>query len=276
MRLWCIHGNLQQPSVWLDIANRLQASFGFASVQVELENLWMTSALNFHDWADDFCQRVQQRTEGGEQQWLMGYSLGGRLALHAIVRLPQIWKGAIVVSADPGLKSEAERTDCLQGDLNWGQRFLAEPWDKLLREWDGQGVFAGYDNPVERHPTTFDRHRICQLFDRFSKGRQANLSQRLAQLTQPPLLYVSGVDDPKYCAIGQTLANSCATVTHTTISHAAHRVPWDNPSSFATGVAKFIHHQNILSGDKAKPLEPTIRQAHQSLDGAPDNPEDMT
>ena len=135
----------------------------------------------------------------------MGYSLGGRLALHAILQNPALWKGAIVVSADTGLKTVRERTQTLQTDQEWARRFITEDWEQLLNEWDQQSVFAGRKNNAETAEKTFSRESIGRFFDIFSKGRQLDLLPALSKLRQPPILFVSGEDDEKYCARGQEL-----------------------------------------------------------------------
>ena len=164
-----------------------------------------------------------------------------------MLKSPQLWAGGIAIAADPGIKTEAgeqqAREQCLHRDRAWGQRFLSEPWEPLLQEWDRQAVFAGYECGVERPETAFNRRRVSRLFDRFSKGRQADLRPELALLDRPPLLYVSGQDDSKYCTIGAELAERCPTVTHAIVPAAGHRVPWENSDGFVRALAQFVRSQ---------------------------------
>ena len=171
----------------------------------------------------------------------MGYSLGGRLALHAILQNPALWQGAIIVSADAGLKTKRERTHALQRDQEWARRFITEDWEHLLTEWDQQSVFAGRKNSAERAEKDFSRESISRMFDVFSKGRQLDLLPALNKLRQPPILFVSGEDDEKYSARGQELSAVCANAEHAIIPDAAHRVPWENPTGFVAVVQSFIN-----------------------------------
>src|SRR5262245_2595776 len=43
------------------------------------------------------------------QNILLGYSLGARIAMHALIQAPHLWRAAILVSGHPGLDSEKER-----------------------------------------------------------------------------------------------------------------------------------------------------------------------
>lgn len=162
------------------------------------------------------------------------------MALHAILQNPALWQGAIVVSADTGLKTERERTQALQRDQKWARRFMTENWEQLLTEWDQQSVFAGRENRTERIEKDFSREFISRLLDVFSKGRQLDLLPALCELHQPPILFVSGEDDQKYNARGQELSSACANVEHVIIPNAAHRVPWENPAGFAGAVQAFL------------------------------------
>lgn len=54
---------------------------------------------------------------------LVGYSMGGRLALHALLE-GGLWDAAILISPHPGLESEEERAARRAGDAEWGSRAL--------------------------------------------------------------------------------------------------------------------------------------------------------
>ncbi|MEO0375535.1 MAG: hypothetical protein AAF329_13095 [Cyanobacteria bacterium P01_A01_bin.17] len=104
IHLWCLHGNLQQPSVWETALGDLWQAPAIRVIPVDL---WSTTAQGFWDWAELFCERVV--TEGASRNVVLGYSLGGRLALHAVLHNPELWEGAIATSTSPGLSSLEDR-----------------------------------------------------------------------------------------------------------------------------------------------------------------------
>src|SRR5262249_24349650 len=55
----------------------------------------------------------------GEPSHLVGYSLGGRLAIGLLVRHPGLFTGATLVSAQPGLATERERLERRMADDRW-------------------------------------------------------------------------------------------------------------------------------------------------------------
>ena len=237
MRIWCLHGSLQTALVWKPIGNAIESEFG--SVQVEAVNLYENEYESFGDWREQFYEKVEEQTKG-EPSLLLGYSMGGRLAMNACVHRPSLWSGVIAVGADPGLISDDARSKQLQKDLEWARRFRSEDIQELLVEWDELPVFCGRSNCASREISELDSEKISRFFDVFSKARQGNMLPMLRKLKTPPLLYISGCDDIKYTKIGQDLAAHCMPVRHQIIPNAGHRVPWESQDAFISEVSVFI------------------------------------
>jgi len=196
------------------------------------EDLCAKQFQSFDNWTDDFCGRVKAQANG-EKSILLGYSLGGRLALHASLQNPNLWKSAIVVGADPGLESEEEKKLQLNRDRNWADRLKKEPLEHLVREWDEQPVFCGIENSAPRNLEELDPIQLSQQFEVFSKGLQQNLVPALSELKTPPVLFLAGEKDKKYQQIGDELAELCPVVKSQWVEDSGHRVPWENPESFS-------------------------------------------
>ena len=235
-KLFCIHGNFQTPSVWKPLGENLKdRNVNLDVIPVNLENY---SFDGFDRWVDDFCNSVETLA-GREKSFLLGYSLGGRLALHACLSRPDLWKSAIVIGADPGLESEEEKKHQLDRDRNWAERLKREPFEKLVDEWDAQSVFCGFENHAPRNLGEMDPDRLSHQFEVFSKGIQQNLAPKLAELKRPPILFLSGEKDDKYQKIGEELAKSSSIVKAQVVPDAGHRVPWENPESFVRVLIDF-------------------------------------
>ena len=236
--LWCLHGNLQTPAVWAELKRELESP----TLTFKLENLAASLPPQFEDafkvWTNDFCSRVEALPNA--KHVLLGYSLGGRLGFHALLECPQLWTGAIIIAADPGLPNEKAKTKQLAHDQAWAQRWLEGDWNDLWRDWNAQGIFAGRENMAQPSEAELSRGKISQTFDSFSKGRQADLRPRLAQLDTLPILYVSGENDNKYNDLGIELTVLCPKLIHKTVLDAAHRVPWENPAEFIELVKNFL------------------------------------
>ena len=236
-KLHCIHGNLQTPEVW----EPFQVSFKCQGQQftLECEDLHQSSAKGFRNWTKAFCQKVETNSSGSKP-FLLGYSLGGRLALQACLWKPELWSGVVIIAADTGLTDPEEKQRQLKQDQHWGTRFTTEDLQSLFDEWDALPVFTHIPNQAPRKLSHFEPEYIQQIFDHFSKGRQENLLPALTKLAEPPLLYLSGEWDDKYTKIGQHLEQQCPALQHRIISKAGHRVPWENPMDFVKVVQEFL------------------------------------
>ncbi|ESA35797.1 2-succinyl-6-hydroxy- -cyclohexadiene-1-carboxylate synthase [Leptolyngbya sp. Heron Island J] len=235
--LWCLHGNLQQPGVWGALTQKLQLKE--PDLHIQLVNLWNTLAVDCWTWTESFCQMVQAMTTQHNQPYLLGYSLGGRLAWHALVARPELWAGAVIVSADTGLAHPLQKEQCLSRDRAWAYRFLSEPWDDLLAEWDALPVFCGRPCLTPRLEAEFDRQKIARAFEVYSKGHMDDLTNAIQGLSMP-IAYITGRDDQRYCQLGQMLEQQCPTLTHSQIAQAGHRVPWEQPDAFLSTLMRSI------------------------------------
>ena len=76
---------------------------------------------------------------------LLGYSMGGRLALHYVLQsgipLGDL-RGVIVEGANFGLSNAQEKVLRWQQDLLWAERFCHETPQVVLQDWYQQPVFA--------------------------------------------------------------------------------------------------------------------------------------
>jgi len=204
----------------------------FSDLEMVTEDLYAKPFQGFDDWTKDFCDRAELATNG-EKSVLLGYSLGGRLALHACIHRPDLWEGVVVVGADPGLGSSEEKNHQFARDRNWADRLKKEPIEHLVREWDEQPVFCGIENSVPRNLEELDPIQLSQQFEVFSKGLQQNLVPALSELKTPPVLFLAGEKDKKYQQIGDELAELCPVVESRWVEDSGHRVPWENPESFS-------------------------------------------
>lgn len=242
VNLWCVHGNLQLPSVWDFLDGRLVDSSATPMV-LHKENLWDAEDYSFDGWASAFLGRVS-RLPLEEKPWIMGYSLGGRLAWHALLKEPEVWAGGIIIAAHPGISDPEMRRSQLARDVEWARRFQAEPWEPLMDEWNQMPVFGGIKPAEPRDEQDYSRQKISRMFSGFSKGNQPYFGPQLARSERPPMVYISGEGDEKYTRIGVELSAASSAITHVTIPDACHRVPWENSPAFVESIQYFIDSVN--------------------------------
>ena len=211
--VYALHGFLGLPSDW--------NSFPFVTHPVELNK----DTLSLPAWGKHFNDLVPRTSQ---KNILLGYSMGGRLAMHALLENPLKWDACIFISAHTGLNSDEERLLRLQSDLSLTERVLKEPWENFLSSWNALPIFHALPAPFERPEVLFDRNQLSRQVTYWSLGHQMQLVDRLKQV-KVPMLFIAGALDTKFCS----LAEECHPFAKIQIvPKAAHRVPWDQPEKF--------------------------------------------
>lgn len=135
---------------------------------------------------------------------LIGYSLGGRKALHALLLAPHLWDEVSLRSTHPGLVSNDEKRVRTAQDLVWAKRFLNDPWNDLMKDWEAQPVFNGSHRPV-RDEQDYDRRQLAFELTAYSLGAQDDLREKIASLNHP-IEWVVGELDGKFTKLAQEIA----------------------------------------------------------------------
>jgi 2-succinyl-6-hydroxy-2,4-cyclohexadiene-1-carboxylate synthase len=169
-----------------------------------------------------------------EGDTLLGYSLGGRLALHALLDGAR-YRNAVIVSA--GLGVEEGREARLARDEHWADRFEHGEWYTLMRDWSAQPIFGGHAMP--RHESDFDRHELARQLREWSPAALPPVAARLHEI-EIPVLWIAGSRDAKYVAEARRAVELLPNAELWIAEGAAHRVPWEQPEAFAAQVREFI------------------------------------
>lgn len=165
----------------------------------------------------------------------VGYSMGGRTALHVAIRHPERVRGLVVIGATPGLDSAQERADRRAADETLAERILSTPLDDFLHDWLTQPLFSTL--PVTAWNLD-DRRRnsprgLSSSLRLAGTGSQDSLWSRLGEVSCPTVL-VTGERDVKFTAIADRMTSlMTATTDHLVIPALGHAVHLEDPSRVA-------------------------------------------
>lgn len=160
---------------------------------------------------------------------LLGYSLGGRLALHALLAGAQ-YKRAIFVSTGLGIEGDEARAARRAADEAWAQRFETEDFDSVITAWNAQPVLAGPS--LARIRDDYDPRALRE----WSSGALPPVASRLHEL-RIPTLWIAGARDTKYVAEAERAASLAPGARVVIVDGAGHRVPWEQAERF-TGILR--------------------------------------
>lgn len=193
---------------------------------------------DFANWARNFNHKVRQKFSEGPCV-LMGYSLGGRLALHALQADPDLYAKAVFVSTNPGLGRDKDKEDRAQSDLAWSQKFLEMPWPQLMAEWNAQGVFKDSFNEPQRLEAHYDRRLLAQSLLEWSLAQQGDFRDLIAQQSEK-ILWVSGEKDIKFASIAMDLQRRSPGLESQILAKSSHRVLFDQPHELSQAMIRFL------------------------------------
>lgn len=143
----------------------------------------------------------------GDNLTLVGYSLGGRIALHWPKDQWHRLRQMVLISVHGGLTEGVEKTARLQQDQMWAQRFLNEPWESVIHDWNQQDVFKADTVRPQRNSVDYDRLSLSAALTNWSLGTQ---EEQFAKLKSAPfsVTYCYGINDLKFSKYAQQLQNS--------------------------------------------------------------------
>ena len=240
MECWLLHGALGMAADWRGFAKRL-AGEKTGSRAVDLWRFLEAQALPLADFGREFNKDADSEAFRGKGRALLGYSLGGRLALHALLEKNHPWQAAVVVSAHPGLEPAAERDARRATDAAWATKAIAGNWQEFITAWNAQPILGQSlpRDPQHAARLTTRRREIARSFVDWSLGTQQPLWDRLPEITIP-VLWVAGENDAKFRALAERAAACMPHATLAIAPNSGHRVPWQAEDWLAPQVAGFL------------------------------------
>ncbi len=174
---------------------------------------------------------------------LLGYSMGGRIALYSA--LSGYFRALVLESASPGLRTEQERAERHTSDNALAERIEREGVEAFIHYWEGLPLFASQRNlPNERYQEQRAQRLhncpqgLANSLRGVGTGAQPSLYERLPELHLPVLL-LAGALDTKFSTIAQEMAQRLPQAHLHLIPGAGHTPHLERPEQFATVVRNF-------------------------------------
>jgi 2-succinyl-6-hydroxy-2,4-cyclohexadiene-1-carboxylate synthase len=183
------------------------------------------------------------RTAGIDRFHLLGYSMGGRVAMEIAVRSPEVVESLLIESGNPGIPSARARQERAFLDDQRAGRLRTESLHGFLEEWYSQSVFANLSDNQRSNwieaALSNDSDELARAIAGMSPGRQRDLRAELAAVDMP-ITYVCGERDDAYVRIGQDLAARDARVAQRIMPDCGHAVHRERPADFRDIVIRHL------------------------------------
>lgn len=242
-----LHGFTGSTATWRNLASSLPnvrvvaidcIGHGKTAVPAEVSRFSMEEQLQ--DLEEIFTQLNL------ENFTLLGYSMGGRIALSYAIAYPERIEKLILESASPGLRTSEERIERCQKDNMLADKIGMNGIPSFVDAWEKIALFESQKRLPEsvQHMIRTERLAQCEAglagsLRGIGTGMQPSNWPYLADLAVPVLLITGSIDE-KFCQIAIEMLALLKNAQHVTVNDVGHAIHVENPAEFATIVEKYL------------------------------------
>ena len=183
-----------------------------------------------------------------KQCFLIGYSMGGRLALYLTIHFPQYFLQVVLESASPGLELASDRLQRIQHDRQIIQQLQNQDFSLFLEQWYRNHLFCrftahpNYQQAIQRRLDNEPKKLAYSLLH-MGLGMQPSLWDQL-KFIQPSTLLIVGELDFKFIAINQRINLLSPQFQIEIVENTDHNVHFERSLKFAQILEDFLENQD--------------------------------
>jgi len=176
---------------------------------------------------------------------LVGYSMGGRVALHLALGHPDRVAALALIGSRSGIDNPAKRAARIAADEALATRLEAEGIKWFANYWANQPLFATQryrlsarqQTEVQAQRLACNPQGLALSLRGMGAGAVEPVSYRLGELDMPCALIV-GTDDTKFTAIAHQMATAIPKSKVSPIPNAGHATHLEAPQTTATTIIR--------------------------------------
>jgi 2-succinyl-6-hydroxy-2,4-cyclohexadiene-1-carboxylate synthase len=225
-----VPGFMQRGEAWEPVVARL-AGASYRSVPVDFET-WTLEG------------RVAELLDAAPRgAGLVGYSMGGRLALHAALRDPERFSALALVGVTAGIEDPREREDRRRSDESLAEWMERRSIEEVVARWEANPVFATQSDELRERQRqgrlSHDPRRLAELLRSAGQGASPPLWGRLGDL-ECPVLLTAGEQDRRYATAARRMAEQIPDARVRLVPGAGHAPQLEAPAEFVTLLREFL------------------------------------
>jgi len=178
---------------------------------------------------------------------LIGYSMGGRVALSLAARAPWYFASIITLSSTPGIEDPVVRAARQERDATLADHIQSVGTEEFIEEWLSNELFANYVaslDPIRRADTVKIRTAALALgLANSLRGTGTGMMPPVWNalgLIRSPILAVAGALDSRFVEIAHAIETRAFSARAEIIEGAGHVVHEENPDGVAYVIADFL------------------------------------
>lgn len=196
---------------------------------------------------------------------LVGYSMGGRVALTLGCTEPQRLRSLSLIGASAGIADPVERRRREQADAARAERILTD-FEGFVDGWMADPLFAGQAALGDGHLQAARAQRLASRPEGLARsllaggtGSMTPLHGRLKDCDTPTLV-LAGARDSKFCTIAEQLAAALPKAAVARIDRAGHAPHLEQPDTTVAATARFIADTEAVLAGESTPKPTTVTQ----------------
>lgn len=186
------------------------------------------------------------------QSVLMGYSMGGRLALSVATLSASHLRGLVLIGATPGIEDTAARRRRREDDEALAQYILSVPLNEFLTMWSQKPIIAsqhrieaGHKRAMRQRKSMLCAEGLAASLQGVGTGSMPPMWQSLPQL---PTLLITGREDTKFTDIAAQMCEHMPNAQHAIVDGAGHCAHLEKPAQVGALINGFMAALPPLNG----------------------------
>jgi 2-succinyl-6-hydroxy-2,4-cyclohexadiene-1-carboxylate synthase len=177
---------------------------------------------------------------------VLGYSMGGRLALNFALEYPEKVRKLVLESSSPGLKTEEERNSRQIQDERLANQILEQGIEEFVRYWENIPLFSSQKElPLQKQQMVREQRLqnsivgLSNSLKGMGTGVQPSCWDKLS-LFEIETLLITGALDEKFCLIAEEMAASMKNAQWLKVDGCGHAIHVEHSEKFGTIVNGFL------------------------------------
>ncbi len=243
-----IHGFTGCVEDWFPIIEQMPAKYNYIALDIVGHGKSDAPSDSSHYNIESIVMQIKYVKDylTPNKIFLLGYSMGGRIALSYTVAYPEDVKGLILESASAGIKNDEERQKRYEEDLKLSEYIETHTLEEFIEMWSDQELFntqRRFSNDklkkMKKKKASGSKIGYANSLRGFSTGIMPPVHDKLKKIPLKILL-ITGDLDSKFTGINARLTKRFFKAKHKIVKNSGHNTHLEEPKRFIEIVTNYL------------------------------------